>query len=241
LLALGFGDGFNALAGRLRVLNYVALRADLTEEGVRALQRSGAPIRAVMLSSRHSLGDLSFALDRLRGHAPTGLLRFVAAGPRAGHAALGELSRAGVEFALWDPYDDAALRFVLNQASHDPRIEESRRSPRVPTRMLARVFSHVGEKTALVYNISEEGAFLETPRPTCDKGHIRLEIPLPSGTVTLAAQVITTNVPGNIEKNNLPMGMGLRFIDVPKEIRKALAEHVAATTELFRIGKPNPD
>jgi len=241
VLALGFGEEFTALAGRLLLLNFRAVRAASTDDGVRALERGGEPIRVALLAVPQMLGDLSFALGRLRDHAPTPHLRFAAAGQEPGRRELEELHEAGVEFALWKPFDDAALRFVLNEAHQDPNSAESRNVLRAPTAMLARVFSAAGQKAALVYNLSERGAFLETLRPTSAKGHVRVELPLPTGTVTLAARVVTTNVPGNIQKPNLPMGMGVEFTDVPEETRHTLAEHVGAMAERYHIDKPDLD
>ena len=238
VLALGFGDEFDSLADRFLLLGLRAVRATLAEDGVRALERSGEPIRAVLLAVPHALGDLGFALDRLREHAPTPVLRFAAAGPEPGPRELEELREAGVEFALWKPFDNAALRFVLNEALRDPHRAESRSVLRSPTAMTARVFSAAGQKSARVYNLSEGGAFLETLRPTPVRGHVRVELPLPSGTLTLEAQVATTNVPGNIQKPNLPMGMGVEFRDVSEKTRQALAEHVDALANRFRIREP---
>jgi hypothetical protein len=241
VLALCFGEEFDVLAGRLLLLNFRAVRAASTEDGVRTLERSGEPIRAALLAVPQALGDLGFALGRLRDHAPSPYLHFVATGPQPGRRELEELHRAGVEFALWKPFDNAALRFVLNEALQDPNSGESRNGLRAPTAMLARVFSAAGQKAALVYNLSERGAFLETLRPTSAKGHVRVELPLPTGTVTLAARVVTTNVPGNIQKPNLPMGMGVEFTDVSEEMRHTLAEHVGAMAERYRIAKPEPE
>jgi hypothetical protein len=240
VLALGFGEAFDSLATRLLLLNFRAARAALADDGMRALERSGEPIRAVLLSIPHALGDLGFALGRLRDRAPGIPLRFIAVGRRPSPPGLEEIRSAGVEFSLWEPFDDSALRFVLNAAFQDPGNGELRKVQRAPTTMLARVFSSVGQKAALVYNLSEEGAFLETLRPTSSKGHVRVELPLPSGTVTLEAQVVTTNVPGNIQKAHLPMGMGVVFVDVPEETRRTLAEFVEALAENFHISEPGP-
>ena len=237
VLALGFGEDFDSLADRLRLLKFRAVRAKLAEDGLRALERSGESIRAVLLSVPHRLGDLSFALHRLREHAPTPSLRFVAIGPRPSPRELEELREADVEFGLWQPFDDGALRFVLNQALHDHRSGESRNVERVPTRLLARVFSAAGQKEALAYSLSEKGAFLETHRPTPAKGHVRVELQLRGGTVALEARVLTTNVPGNIQKANMPMGMSIEFLDVPEEARRALADQVEAMADRFRIDK----
>jgi hypothetical protein len=237
VLALGFGEEFELLSARLLLLNFRAVRAELADEGVRAMERSGEPIRSVLLSIPHALGDLDFALDRLRDRAPGTSLRFVAVGPRPSPRELEELRSAGVEFSLWEPFDDSALRFVLNAAVRDPVSGELRKVQRAPHAMLARVFSGAGQKAALVYNLSEHGAFLETLRPTSAKGHVRVELPLPSGTVTLEAEVVSTNVPGNLQKPHVPMGMGVVFVDVPEEIRRNLAELVDALAEEFYIAK----
>ena len=69
------------------------------------------------------------------------------------------------------------------------------------------------------------------------KGRVRVELQLRGGAVSLEAQVLTTNVPGNIQKANMPMGMGVEFLDVPEEARHALAEQVEAMAERFRIDK----
>ena len=241
VLALGFGEEFDSLAGRLLLLNFRATRASSTEDALPALERSTEPIRAVLLSVPHSLDDLGLALGRLREHAPSDFLRFVATGPEPSPREREELREAGVEFGLWKPFEDAALRFVLNEALQDASIAEARRAPRAPTTLLARVFSSVGQKAALVYSLSERGGFLETLRPTSTTGHVRVEIPLPSGTVTVEARVVVTNVPGNLHKPNLPMGMGVEFTDVPEETRCALAEYVDSLIQHFRLDQPDPE
>jgi hypothetical protein len=240
VLALGFGDEFDALAGRLLLLNFRAVRARLCEDGVRALARGGEPIRTVLLSVPHRLGDLRFVADRLRDHAPTSSLRFIAVGRRPAPPDLEELRRAGVELCLWEPFDEGALRFVLNQAHNPAPSGTARKALRAPTRMLARVFSGTGQKAALVNNLSETGAFLETHHPTAERGRIRVELQLPIGTVTLDARVVTTNVPGNLRNVSMPLGMGVEFIDVPEQTRRALAEHVEALAANFRLDKPDP-
>ena len=45
VLALGFGEEFDSLAERLRLLKFRAVHAKLAEDGLRALERSGESIR----------------------------------------------------------------------------------------------------------------------------------------------------------------------------------------------------
>jgi hypothetical protein len=241
VLAVGFGPDFDPLAGRLLLLGFRAVRVSSTEEAMRALERAGEPIQGAMLCVPHRLGDLGFAVSRMRERAPSRALRLVAVGPRPSPPELEELRKAGVEFALWQPFDDAALRFVLNQAIHQVGESEGRRKLRAPTTMVARIFSQAGQKAALVYNLSESGAYLETHRPTGASGHIRVELPLPSGTVTLDARVVSTNVPGNVSRSNLPMGMGVQFVNVPDDVCQKLAEHVEALAAAFRIDSHERD
>ena len=55
--------------------------------------------------------------------------------------------------------------------------------------------------------------------------------------MALEARVLTTNVPGNIQKTPMPMGMGVEFLEVPEEARRALADQVEAMADRFRIDK----
>jgi len=106
---------------------------------------------------------------------------------------------------------------------------------RVPTTMIARVFSAAGEKPALVYNLSEGGAYLETHRPTMSGGHVRVELPLPAGKRTLEAVVVSTNVPGNLQRPNLPLGMGVRFDQAEEQARREIARYVEERAAQFRL------
>ena len=56
------------------------------------------------------------------------------------------------------------------------------------------------------------GAYLATARPSPRNSTLELKVPLPSGAVKLGARVAMTNVPGNLMRENLPVGMGIRFV-----------------------------
>ena len=40
---------------------------------------------------------------------------------------------------------------------------------------------------------------------------VTVELPLPAGSIELPATVVSTNVTGNLRRENLPRGMGVRF------------------------------
>jgi len=82
-------------------------------------------------------------------------------------------------------------------------------------------------KEAQLYNLSERGAFLETARPSTVGAEIDVELQLPNGPRSLPANVLHTNVPGNLLRPHVPIGMGIRFKDPSPSISSDLARIVA--------------
>jgi hypothetical protein len=236
VLILGAEDRTRTLAGRLVALECRGARAGDAAGALQALLSAPSPIRVGFLSGGHTIPDLGQTLDALGRQAPSGSLSWVVYGPRPDAPALAALRGAGVRFALFEPFTDEELRFVLNQARHDgqdsavPRLDE-----RVPADLRARVLTKTGEKVALVYNLSSTGAYLVTPRPTLRGGRVEVHFRLPSGDMALAAEVVWNNVPGNLRRGNAPVGMGVRFLDAPEEIRTRLLEYVAARARTYRL------
>ena len=66
-------------------------------------------------------------------------------------------------------------------------------------------------KEAKVYNLSERGAFLETPRPSIVGAKVDVELQLPRGPRSLPGKVLHTNVTGNLLRPHAPIGMGIRL------------------------------
>lgn len=233
VILLGFGIAHDALAGRLLLLGIRPLRADKVESAIRLLQRQDAPPRAAILPADPPFRPLKEALAPLVAAAPA--LRLLALGERPGLEAAEALRRAGVRHCLWDPCTDSELRFVLNRILYDSRRGQERTELRVPTGLMARIRSAAGEKPALVYNLSVGGAYLETPRPTGVGGHVQVTLPLPEGHVELRGQVISTNVPGNLQRPNLPVGMGVRFEELGEREREIVARYVRSRARSFDL------
>jgi hypothetical protein len=141
---------------------------------------------------------------------------------------LDRFREAGFALALFEPFDDATLRFQVNRVFLGRReAGPGRCEARVPVDWP--VVVHVGSrrKSASLYTLSPGGAFIETTRPSVRGVALRLEIPLCGRTRDLAATVVHTNVPGNLVRRHAPLGMGLRFAALPDPVAAELQTFVA--------------
>lgn len=177
-----------------------------------------------------ALSDLDWLIaslaDRPDGTPPIVL----AAGPRPDTERRAQLRRRGVAHAIWEPYDDNRLRFVLNEAMGRHGRATQRSEPRVPTTFHATLGSGNRVKRASVYNLSVHGAYLEMTRPTMSGANVSLELQLPDGPLHTQACVAHTNVPGNLSFRSVPVGMGVRFSELTPDslerLQKLVAERV---------------
>jgi hypothetical protein len=136
------------------------------------------------------------------------------------------LRRAGVLLALWEGYDPGVLRFQINRlvsGEHKTAVRGSRRAPiHAPVRV------QVGgrEKEGFLYSLSEGGCFIETPRASMDGARLHMRFELDGQSLELDGVVAFANVPGNLQRPNLPLGMGVCFDGLSKAARKPLANFV---------------
>jgi len=233
IVLLGFGTARRELAGRLFLLGFRSFGAETVDE-VRTLIGSRGPAAILVHTSAASRpvgSDLAGLRDAAQSTAPA----IVAVGPRPDPRELDVLRRAGAGFGLFEPFHDGELRFVLNLSSHEAKGRDSRRESRVPTDLVATVFAATGEKSTAVYSLSRSGAYLETRRPTPAGGKVDILLPLPSGALRLAARVMTVNVPGNLQRPNLPMGMGVQFSNLEPRSEQAIGAYVDSRNGAYRL------
>ncbi|HTF34868.1 MAG TPA: PilZ domain-containing protein [Myxococcota bacterium] len=223
------------LAGLRDRLSGLGLSAILTKEpaeAVRALE-GPSPAGAALLVPEFGGAALREALASLVEKAPERDLGFVATGPTPSAETRLRLRGAGVRLALWEPFDDGALRFQLNRARH--RKDNGRDELRIPTTLLARIITVDRPRDAIIYNLSARGAFLETPRAHLRGAQIEVEIPLPLGMVRVRARVRFHNVAGNLQRANLPFGMGIEFTGVPRDATDAIRVYVEERSKAFEV------
>ena len=235
LLVDAGSDSMEDLCSRLRGMGYRALRAKSVEEGLTALGDARFAIGAVLVPPDLPTLDLERALHAFRAGRPDAALPLVIAGRRPDADPRDRMRRAGLEWALWRPIDDHTLRFQVNRALAGAAAAHGRRAERVPTNWPVAVRIGSREKPAKLYSLSAFGAFLVTPRPSMPRSLVHVAVPLPAGDLRVASHVVMTNVPGNLEKRNLPIGMGVRFTGHTEEIEAALRAFAEERSRWLRV------
>ena len=67
-----------------------------------------------------------------------------------------------------------------------------------------------------------------------ERARFEVELPLPSGMLRLRAQVMLTNVAGNLKRENLPRGMGVHFLEISPDEKAALERYVDEQEARYR-------
>ena len=102
----------------------------------------------------------------------------------------------------------ASSRFQLNRLVSGDAQNTVRSSRRAPTHTPVRIFVGGREKNGTLYSLSEGGCFIDSPRASMDGARLRLVFELDGAELELSGLVAFANVPGNLQRPNLPLGMG---------------------------------
>lgn len=226
LLIESLDGSSHKLAERIMAFGPEPVLATSVEEAHEILGSRRALISAIMIPTSLPSAHLKKEIKLLRKAGPASGMMFVSVGKAPTREERKKLRSAGLELALWEPYDDGTLRFQVNRALGGDRDSHGRSHRRAPTYLLARIFVGDRTKDAVVYSLSEGGAFLETPRASMDGAHVDLELRLPGNPIRVSGDVIFSNVPGNLQRPNLPLGMGMRFDAIGDTERNAIRDFV---------------
>jgi CheY-like chemotaxis protein len=236
LVVEGGGESLEPIARRLAGLGFHVVRAKTPRDAHELLRDPRFLLGGVVIPADLPGRDLADSLHALQAGGRTGMLPLLACGMRPDPSARERLRRAGVEHALWFPLDDHLLRFQANRAlAGGAHSRATRRSERVPTnwpvsfRLLGR------EKLAKLYTLSCSGAFLATAQPSLPRTLVHVQLPLPAHDARVAAEVMMTNVPGNLAKGNLPVGMGIRFRGLDGNTEAALLAYTMDRSRALKV------
>lgn len=235
ILLFGFGRSHDELAGRVVLLGYRTLRANDLEAALDLIRRQAQPVRVFMFPPEAPFANRSEDLRRLGESAGALGLRVITSGNQPARPELSVLKRDGVRFCLWRPFNDSELRFVLNSALFDETRGEVRPSTRVPTGLVARVKSGAGEKPGVLYNLSSTGAFVQTLRSNLPGGRVVITIEFADGALAIDGTVVFANVPGNLQRANLPIGMGIKFGAITPAQRERVTKYVAERLRAYEL------
>jgi hypothetical protein len=242
VLVYSFGTAGAELGTRVRQLGYEAVVEDDPRAAATRVAKHSEAVRAALLPTAFALPHRGGELEQMLRAAGAGGIRFVACGERPGPEAEGRLREKGVRLCLWSPFQDRELRFVLNRALFDPTQNffgrdqsKVRHELRAPTSLGARILVSGREKPALIYNISVGGCYLETLRPTLVGASLELVLPLPRVELRVSGRVVLTNVPGNLERSNLPRGMAIEFLRLAPDARDAIQQYVLERAKTYEL------
>ena len=186
-------------------------------------------ISAALVPSEIPVKTLRKTLTSIRRREPA--LPAMAYGKIPNRTQRRELRQAGVLLSLWEGYDEGVLRFQLNRLISGENQSAVRGSRRAPVRIL------VGgrEKAGVLYSVSEGGCFIESPRASMDGAHLQTLFVLEERSFDLEGVVAFANVPDNLQRPNLPLGMGVQFQDIPEAVGQSLAEFIRNRTESLEV------
>ena len=235
VVILGDLDSAESLAGRLLLLNYRGVPVRNLTGVLEVNARTPEPLRCILVAGGHVLEDPSPMLEPVIQSFKSQNVEFIAVGYRPDPPILAALRSAGVRSALWEPYTDEELRFVINRSHRRDATGHTRDSTRVPSHLAAWIRDHADARVALVCTLSTLGAYLMTPRPSHRGRNLKLDITFPYCQAKMDAKVVWHNAPGGSRHPNAPVGMGVRFTRVDAAAGRALRRYVATRSAQFSL------
>ncbi len=198
-------------------------------------QEEAQRIYALLFSPGVAADGITNILDCLETHAASVPRTLVTIGQRPDDDTRERLRACGVQWALWEPYDESALRSVVSAAMSSGVGENSRREPRLPTTLLGRAFMGIHRKDVIIYTLSAKGAFLETPSPYLTGSQITVEVALPGDSFVAKANVVYRKDAREAGPAAQPNGMGVEFSKVDPRSEEKLRKFLEEQTDRFAV------
>ena len=223
----------DTLATQLVRLGVESIRVSNLGEAVDTIKSNQYAISAVLVPSEFEGKTLRKALKSMRRRVP--VLPAMAYGKVPTAAQRKVLRQAGVLLALWDGYDEGVLRFQINRLVSGENQNAVRGSRRAPIHTPVRIVVGGREKQGEMYSVSEGGCFVESPRASMEGAQIQMSFVLEERSFEVEGIVVFANVPGNLQRPNLPLGMGVRFPDLSDTKRRAIGEFIQGRMDSLEV------
>ncbi len=233
LLIEGDPSASDALATGLVRLGIEPIRVAGLAEAVETVKSKQYAIRAVLLPSELGGAEVRKAMKSMRRREP--VLPAMVYGKAVDASQRKRLHKAAVLLALWDGYDAGMLRFQINRLVSGEGKNSGRNGRRAPTQTKIRILVGGREKQGVLYSISEGGCFIETPRASMEGAQLHLSFSLAEVGYEIDGTVAFSNVPGNLQRPNLQLGMGVRFDEVPDQTGLQLADFIRERLESLEV------
>jgi hypothetical protein len=221
------------LATQLVRLGVEAIRVEDLAEAVMTVKSKHYAFSGVILPSDLPGKLVLKAMKSIRRQEPTLAAMVYGKPPDVAQTKL--LRRAGVLLALWEGYDEGMLRFQINRlvaGEGQPSVRESRRAP---THIPVRVLVGGREKEGMLYSLSEGGCFIESTRASMDGASLKMLFAIEEDSLEVDGVVVFANVPGNLQRPNLPLGMGVRFVDLSPPKRDQISHFIQARLSALEV------
>lgn len=225
-----------SVAVRLLELGLDVLYAMDHDEAALLAQQEAERLGALLLPTTLPRDRVDRLIERIGSLLQAGPRALVVVGLEPDPEWVEHVRARGVQWRIWEPYDERELRFVMSAAMATEHDGERRKDPRIPTRIETTVFMGRHRKDLVVHDLSVSGAYLATPHPFLEGSRLHVEIPLADGEVARCrAEVVNAKTADKPGRRDVPEGMGVTFVDVPPETRNALSRHVAGWLRRFRL------
>jgi len=221
------------LATQLVRLGVEPIRVANLADALQIVKSKEYSISGLLVPSEFEAKSLRKTLKSMRRRDP--ILPAMAYGKIPDPAQRKLLRQAGVLLSLWDGYDEGVLRFQINRLISGENQNAVRESRRAPVHAPVRIAVGGREKQGMLYSISEGGCFIETPRASMDGAQLRMNFVLEERSFEIEAVVVFANVPGNLQRPNLPLGMGVQFPDISPSMQKSIGAFIADRIESFEV------
>ena len=159
--------------------------------------------------------------------------RTLVVGPQPSLEVRAALREAGAQRAVWEPWEEQTLTYVVREMVASIRRGSPRKSVRVPVHFEAVLTAKQEKGGAQVTALSESGAFLVTEVACSEGDEVEIEFWLPDGPISARATVRSLRA-----KDDSP-GFGVAFSQVGQAEAERLVAFVRDRAELLALSEPD--